>query len=215
MILLQEISTSVQEGNSRHTGDLIVQALKDHCPAADILRDGLAAGMIEMKKRFHKNEILDSDILIAEWAMKAGLQILMPFLKKEQPSFLGTVITGTLEGDIRETEKNILACLMQSQGLRVMDLGVSVSNARFVEAAIEEKAEIIACNTELTVFMPQMRLLVQAVSQAEIRTKTKILFSGGPVTEWFCKSIEADMYGPDPIRAAEIAAEYCKKIGGK
>lgn len=215
MTLLQNISASIQEGNVRQTEDLVVQALKKDLPPFEILKEGLADGMIKTEKRFFKNEILDSDLLIAEWAMKTGLQILMPVLQKEQSSFLGTVITGTLEGEIRETGKDILACLMQGQGLKVIDLGASVPNVRFVEAAIEEKAEIIACTTALTVFMPQMKSLVQAADQVCIRGKTKILLSGGPVTKWFCKTIDADMYAPGPVRAAEIAVEFCKKIGGK
>jgi len=211
MTLLQDIFTNVQKGNIRQTESLIIKALKEQYPPEDILNEGLVASMLEMEKKFRKNEIHDSEIVVAEWVMKAGLQILMPVLKKGQMSFLGTVITGTLEGDIREVEKDILSYLMQSKGLRVVDLGISVSTLRFVEAAIEERADIIACNTALTIFMPQMKYLIQAAHQADIRGKTKILLSGGPVTEWFCKSIEADMYAPDPIRAAESAAEYCRK----
>ena len=214
MTILSNISDSVQEGNTLQTENLVTQALKENCPPEDILRKGLVAGMMEMEKKFHKNEILDSEVLIAERTMKAGLQILMPVLRKRQSSFLGTVITGTLEGDIRETEKDIISYLMQIMGLKVIDLGASVSSIRFVEAAIEEKAHIISCTTSLTIFLPQMKSLVQTASQANIRGKTKILLSGGPVTEWFCKSIEADMYAPNPVRAAEIAAEHCKKIQG-
>jgi len=215
MTHIQDIFASVQAGKTRQTESLIINALKENCPPLDILNDGLAAAVLEMEKKFHKNEILDSEIILAEWAMKAGLEILMPVLRKGQVAFQGTVITGTLEGDIREIEKNILSYLMQSKGIKVIDLGTSVSNIRFVEAAIEERAEIIACNTALTIFMPQMKYLVQAANQADIRGRTKILLSGGPVTEWFCKSIEADMYAPNPIRAAEMAVEYCRKVGGK
>jgi len=214
MINLHDISISIQEGNTRQTEDLVTHAIKENNAPANILREGLAAGIMAMEKKFHRNEILDSEVLLAERAMKAGLQILMPVIREGQHSFLGTVITGTLEGDIRETEKDITACLMQSMGLRIIDLGTSVSSLQFIEAAMEEKAQIIACSTALTIFLPQMKSLVQAASQAGIRAKTKILLSGGPVTEWFCKSIEADMYAPDPISAAETAAEYCKKLKG-
>ena len=205
------ISMSVQEGNTRQTEDLITRALLENHQPEDLLREGLVPGMMEMEKRFQRNEIFDSEVLIAERAMKAGLQILMPALMKGQDSFLGTVITGTLEGDIRETEKDIIICLMRSLKLKVIDLGTSVQNVRFIEAAIEEKAQIIACSTALTVFLPQMKSLVQAAGQANIRGKTKILLSGRPVTEWFCKSIEADLYAAGPVQAAEIAAAYCKK----
>ena len=211
---LRDIFNSVQAGDSRRTEDLVVQALRENFPPGDILKQGLTAGMIEMRKKNHKHEVLDLEALIAEWAMKTGLEILMPVFKKGQNAFLGTVITGTLAGDIRETEKDIISCLMRSHGLRVVDLGTSVSNPRFVKAALEEKADIIACNSTLTVFMPQMKSLVQAAGQADIRGKTKILLSGGPVTEWFCKSIDADIYAPGQVQAAEIAAEHCKKLKG-
>ena len=210
MKILQNISWSVQSGDIKQTGELVGQAIKKKNPPAEILRHGLVAGMMEVQKRFCRDEILDSEVLIAEQAMNAGLQILMPLLKEDQKLPIGTVITGTLEGDIRETEKNIISILMQSLGLRVIDLGTSVSSIKLIEAAIEAKAQIIACTTTLTIFLPQMKSLVQAAAQANIRGRTKILLSGGPVTEWFCKSIEADMYAPDMVRAAEIAAEYCR-----
>ena len=213
MTKFQKISFSVQEGDTRQTEDLVTQALHEDLPPQDILRKGLVAAMLEMEKKFRRNEILDSELLIAELTMKAGLHILMPVLRKDQNSFLGTVITGTLEGDIREIEKDIISYLMQSMGLGVIDLGTSVSSVRFIEAAIEEKAHLIVCTTALTIFLPQMKSLVQAAAQADIRGKTKILLSGGPVTEWFCKSIEADMYASNPVMAAEIAATYCRKVG--
>ena len=211
MINLQSISISVQEGDIRKTENLVVQALIEKYPPADILREGLVAGMMQTEKRKHRNEILDSEVLIVELAMKAGLQILMPVSMYTQSSFYGTVITGTLEGDNRETEKGITTVLMQSLGLRVTDLGTSVSSVRFIDTAIEEKAQLIVCATAQTIFLPQMKSLVQAAAHADIRSKTKILFSGKPVTEWFCRSIKVDMYAPDPVRAAEIAAEYCRK----
>jgi len=211
MTELHDISISVQEGDIRKTENLVVQAVKDNIPLADILREGLVTGMMEMERRRQKYEIFDSEVLIAELAMKAGLQILGLVLPLEQSASNGTVITGTLEGDIRETEKDIISVLMQSMGLRVIDLGTSVSSVRFIDAAIEEKAQLIVCSTSLTIFLPQMKALVQAASQADIRSKTKILFSGGPVTGWFCKSIEADMYAPNPVRTAEMAADYCRK----
>jgi len=210
MNILQNISMSVQAGNTGQTEILVTKALEKN-NTAGILREGLIAGMMEIQKKFRRNEILDSEVVIAEQAMNAGLQALMLMLNKTQSSTIGTVITGTLEGDIREIEKNIISVMMRSLGLRVADLGASVSCARFIEGAIEEKAHIIACTTTMTTFLPQMKSLVQAAIQVNIRGKTKILLSGAPVTEWFCKGIEADMYAPDMIQAAELAAEYCRK----
>jgi len=211
MTAMKNISISIQSGDISQTRDLVSKAIGDNCSPESILMEGLVAGMMETGKRYYRNEILDSEVLIAEQAMNAGLQILMPSLETVHTTTTGTVIIGTLEGDIRDTEKNLISVVMQSMGLKVVDLGTSVSNMRFIEAAIEEKANIIACTAALTTFLPQMKSLVQAAGQANIRGRTKILFSGGPVTEWFCKSIDADLYAPDLVRAAQIAAEYCRK----
>ena len=213
MINMEKISISVQEGNTLQTVELVTAALQKKHPPAQVLKEGLAAGMIATEKRFSRNEIHDTEVLLAECAMKAGLNILMPVLEEGQTAFSGTVITGTLEGDIREIEKDILSCLLQSHGLNVVDLGVNVTNVQFIEAAIEEKAQVIACTTALTIFLPQMKSLVQAAAQADIRGKTRILLCGRPVTEWFCKSIEADMYASCLVQAAETAAEFCRKTG--
>ena len=212
MTVFHSISDSVQDGNTRQTAILVAQALDAQQPPADIIKDGLAAGMLEITRRYSKNEVMDSHVLVAGCAMKAGLKVLQPALENTQGTFLGTAITGTLEGDIREAEKDICVYLMKSRGLKVIDLGASVSNAKFVEAAIDERADIIVCNTSLTIFMPLMKSLVQTANQADIRARTKVLLSGGPVTELFCKSIEADMYAQGPIQAAEMAAEHCRKL---
>ena len=212
MTELTEIADSVQKGDIGQTAALVNQAIKDNHQPERILRDGLINGMLAAEKRFRRNEILDTEVLIADQAMRAGVGVLRPLLEAQQPAPIGTVIIGTLEGDIRGTEKFVTSCLLQILGLRVIDLGTSVSSIRFIEAAIDEKAQIIACNTNLTTFLPQMKALVQAAGQANIREKTKILFSGGPVTEWFCKSINADMYAPDLVQAAEMAAEYCAQL---
>jgi methanogenic corrinoid protein MtbC1 len=211
MTELGDISLSVQDGDTLRTVDMIKAALKENQAPALILREGLAAGMMKAEKRFNRNEILISELLVAERAMKAGMEILIPLINEGQSSYLGTVVTGTLEGDIQETEKNTISGLMQGLGLKVIDLGASVPIIRFIETAMEKKAQLIVCTTSLTTFLPQMKFLVQAAAQAGIRGKTKILISGRPVTSWFCKSIDADMYAPDIVQAAEMAAEHCKK----
>jgi methanogenic corrinoid protein MtbC1 len=215
MVNLHDISVCVQSGDAGQTSNLTALALQENYSPQSILKEGLAAGMIEMERKFRKNEILDSEVLVAERALKTGLRLLMPALNALNGPSRGRVITGTLEGEIRETEKNLAAVLMQSRGLVVIDLGLNVSSARFVEAALEERAQLIVCSTGLTIFLPQMKSLVQAAAQGDIRDETKILLSGGPVTEWFCQSIGADMYAPDPVTAAEIAAAYCESLKQK
>ena len=212
MEIINSIWEGIQSGDARGMAQLIPQALNENFLPATILQEGLAKGIIEAEKRFQKNEILDSEYLMCEEALRTGMRLLWPWLKVNKAGCIGTVITGTLEGDIREANKDLSSCLMQSLGLRVIDLGSSISGFRFIEAAIEEKAQVIVCITSLTIFLPLMKSLMQAANQMKIRPRTKILLSGGPVTEWFCESINADMYAPDLVRAANMAAEYCKKV---
>ncbi|MCL2472142.1 MAG: cobalamin-dependent protein [Treponema sp.] len=211
MVNLHDISLSVQSGKAAQTTALIKEAIRENYAPDIVLRDALIGAIMEVEKKFLRNEILDAEVLVAESAMKAGIEALMPYLNTAGDEPAGTVIVGTLEGDIRDIEKNIIAGLMLSLGLKVVDLGTNVPNELFIESAVEEKVNIIACTTTLVSFLPRMKLLIQAADQAKIRGKTKILLSGGPVTEWFCKCIEADMYAPSLIQAAEMAVEYCRK----
>lgn len=209
MINPADISACIQSGSTRETGILVDRAIREKHPPVFILREGLAAGIIEMQKRYQRDEILDSELLISEIAFRAGLRRLKPVIETDRNGFSGTVITGTLEGDIRDTEKDLASCLMRSLGLNVIDLGTCVSSKSFIKAAVDEKARIIVCAVSLVSFLSQMEALVKAASQANIRPRTKILLSGGPVTEWFCKYIDADLYAPDLIQAADMAAEFC------
>jgi methanogenic corrinoid protein MtbC1 len=208
MTNLNEIAENVQAGKAKDVSRLISRAINENCSIDRIVREGLIAGMAVVDRQFRKNEISIPDLLIAERAMNRGIQIIQSYLSAVAMIPKGTVVIGTLEGDILEREKNLTSIMMQGLGLKVVDLGVSVSTGQLIAAAIEEKAQIIACSAALTTYMPQMKSLVQAANSAKIRDMVKILISGGPVTVQFCRCIGADMYAPDVASAAEMAAAY-------
>jgi 5-methyltetrahydrofolate--homocysteine methyltransferase len=208
MTNLNEIAENIEKGRAKEVSCLVSRAIGENRSIDCILREGLVAGMSAVDRRFRKNEISIPDLLIAERAMNMGIRIIQSHLSKKMMRPKGTVVIGTLEGDILEREKNLMSIMMQGMELRVIDLGVSVSTGQLIAAAIEEKAHIIACSAALTTYMPQMKSLVQAAASAKIRNTVKILISGGPVTVQFCRSIGADMYAPDVVSAAEMAAAY-------
>jgi methanogenic corrinoid protein MtbC1 len=208
MTNLSEIAENVQAGKAKDVSRLVSRAINENYSIDCIVKEGLVAGMTVVDRRFQKNEISIPDLLIAERAMNLGIQIIQSYLSAMTTIRKGTVVVGTLEGDILEREKNLTSIMMQGLGLRVIDLGVSVSTGQLIAAAIEEKAQIIACSAALTTYMPQMKSLVQAAAAAQIRGTVKILISGGPVTVQFCRCIGADMYAPDVVSAAEMAAAY-------
>jgi methanogenic corrinoid protein MtbC1 len=208
MVDLNDIAEHIQEGKAKEASKLIVQAINENHDIDCILKEGLIAGMTSVDRRFRKNEISVPELLVAERAMNMGIQIVKAHLNNREAAPKGTVVIGTLEGDILEREKNLTSIMMQGLGLKVIDLGVSVSTGQMISAAIEEKAQIIACSAALTTYLPQMKSLVQAAASAQIRDTVKILISGGPVTVQFCRCIGADMYAPDVVSAAEMAAAY-------
>jgi methanogenic corrinoid protein MtbC1 len=208
MVDLNVVAENIQEGKAKEASDLIAQAINEKRGIDRILREGVIAGMTAVDRRFRKNEISVPELLVAERAMNMGIQVIKSHLSCKETAPKGTVIIGTLEGDILEREKNLTSIMMQGLGLKVVDLGVSVSTVQLINAAIEEKAQIIACSAALTTYLPQMKSLVQAAASANIRDTVKILISGGPVTVQFCRCIGADMYAPDVVSAAEMAAAY-------
>ncbi|MDR1986565.1 MAG: cobalamin-dependent protein [Treponema sp.] len=207
MVELHSIALSVQAGKAQETSALISQAVKEHYPFKDILWKGLVTAIETAYPRFRKRGVLET--LLVERALNIGIKTIIPYLRASETSKKGTVVIGTVKGDIQDIEKNLISVMMQGLGLRVIDLGAAVPSERFIQAAAREKAQIIACTAARTTTMPQMKTLVQAAHTAGIRKQVKILVSGDPVTERYCEVIGADLYAPDVIGAAEIAEAHC------
>jgi len=211
MIKADKIKRYVHAGDLRQTEAHINEALKNNMDPAIILNRGLVAGVAEAVEKFYRKEIFAPDLLIVERAMKAGMKILLPLINQGPNAVQGTVVTGTPEGDIQDSGRIILLSLLESMGLKVINLGTSVRTPIFIRTAVEENAQIIICTTSMVSFLPRMRTLVQAAGLANIRRRTKILIAGRPVTASFSKNVDADMYAPDMKGAAEMAADYCRK----
>lgn len=209
MLELHEIARSLQSGNAQETMHLISRALDEQYAVEDILKHGLITGMAEVERRYRRNEIFITELLITARALNMGIRLLKPFLDAAESSKKGTVVIGTVKGDIQEIEKNLIAVMMRGIGLRVVDLGAAVTSERFIEAAEREDAQIIACTAALTTTMPHMKSLVQAVAEAKLKPQVKVMISGAPVTERYCEVIGADLYAPDAVSAAELAEAYC------
>ena len=209
MVDLHSIAVSLQAGKAKETSELITQAVNENYPLEDILKQGLIAGMEAVEQRFRRHEICIPEVLVVEWALNIGIKTLTPYLHDGETTGKGTVVIGTVKGDIQDTEKNLMTVMMRGLGLRVIDLGAAVTSERFIQAAEQEKAQIIACTAARTTTMHQMKTLVQAVNSAGIRNQVKIMVSGDPVTERYCEVIGADLYAPDVVSAAEIAEAHC------
>ena len=205
--LLQRISEALQKGKAKDVKVMVQEAIDSGMSASKILNEGLLAGMDIIGVKFKANEIYVPDVLIAARAMKTGTELLKPLLIRDGVKATGTVIMGTVKGDLHDIGKNLVIMMMEGKGLQVIDVGTDVPAEKFVEAAIEHKAQIIACSALLTTTMGEMKNVVEACKAANLRDQVKIMVGGAPVTEAFCQSIGADIYRPDAASAAEAAAE--------
>jgi corrinoid protein of di/trimethylamine methyltransferase len=209
---MKALSEFLQKGKAKDVKELTQQAVDEGMNPEDILDQGLLAGMTIIGIKFKNNEVFVPEVLIAARAMNAGMAILKPLLVADNMVSRGTVVIGTVKGDLHDIGKNLVAMMMEGKGLTVINLGTDVTPARFVEAAVEHKANIIACSALLTTTMREMENVVKAVKEANLAQSVKVMIGGAPVTESYKDKIGADAYTPDAATASEVALQLCKEI---
>jgi 5-methyltetrahydrofolate--homocysteine methyltransferase len=188
--------------------NLTKAAMKDGTPAAQILEKGLIAGMSIVGDRFKKNEVYVPEVLIAARAMNAAMEALGPELVKAGVQPRGTVVLGTVKGDLHDIGKNLVGMMLKGAGMKVVDAGIDVTPEKFIAAAKDSGAAVVAMSALLTTTMPQMAEVVKAIKAAGLNVKT--LIGGAPVTQAYADEIGADGYAPDAASAADAA----KKLMG-
>lgn len=210
MAIVQEISELLQAGRAPKVKKLVQQALDEGVAPQDILENGLLNGMGIIGEKFRNNEVFVPEVLVAARAMNRGIEVLRPYLITAGVEDKGTVIIGTVAGDMHDIGKNLVKMMMEGKGLKVIDLGVDVPVDKFLDAARENDAKIICCSALLTTTMGVMEDVVKKAIELGVRDKVKIMIGGAPVNEDYCKKIGADIYTPDAASAADAAVEFCK-----
>lgn len=209
MSVLQEISALLQQGRAPKVKELVNQAIEEGLSPKQILEEGLLAGMNVIGEKFKNNEVFVPEVLIAARAMNAGVEILKPHLVSEGIEAKGTVVLGTVKGDLHDIGKNLVKMMLEGKGLNVIDLGVDVAPETFIEKAKEVDAQIICCSALLTTTMVEMKNVVEKAKEDGIRDNVKIMVGGAPVTQQFCESIGADVYTMDAASCADEALKLC------
>lgn len=197
------LTQAVIAGKRKEIPELVQQCLAAGEKAADIVEHRLVPGMMTVGERFKRNEIFVPEMLIAARAMKEALKILEPMLVAAgvKPEF--NAVIGTVEGDLHDIGKNLVAMMWKGANIDVIDLGVNVPPAKFVEAVKQHKPRLIGLSALLTTTMPAMRETVKLVREAGV--PVKIVIGGAPVTPEFAKEIGADGYSPDAGSAVDTA----------
>lgn len=195
------------EGNAPLVKEMAEQAIAEGLPVKEVLQEGLIAGMSVVGEDFKHNRLYVPQVLIAARAMKAGMSILQPLLAVGGESqSAGTVIMGTVKGDLHDIGKNLVGLMAEGAGFTVIDIGVDQSAEKFISAIREHDADIVGISALLTTTMPYMKIVVDAI-QDEGLTHVKVCVGGAPVSDLFAEEIGADGYGADASRAVELFKE--------
>ena len=208
MSIYTEISESLQKGRAKIVKALVEQAIAEGCPAAEILGEGLLDGMNSIGEKFKKNEVYVPEVLVAARAMNMGMEVLKPLLAEDGVTAAGRVCIGTVQGDLHDIGKNLVALMVESAGFEVIDLGVDVPAEKFVDAIrANPDCRLIGVSALLTTTMDAMRGTVKAIADAGLRDQVKIMVGGAPITQAFADEIGADAYTTDAGAAAQKAKE--------
>ncbi len=201
------IYQAVMEGDAPTASAQTQAALEAGIPAGSILTQGCIAAMTEVGQLFEQGEMFVPEMLIAARAMQGAMNVLKPHLAEGDIKSPGKVIVGTVAGDLHDIGKNLVGMMLEGAGFEVIDLGTDVTAEKFVQAAREQNADIIGMSALLTTTMPSMQATVEALTEAGLRDKVKILVGGAPVTQGFADKIGADGYAPDASSATRKARE--------
>lgn len=207
MSIHEEISLALQSGKRKEVLRLVQEAIDAGESANSILENGLMAGMAVVGDRFTRGEAFIPEVLVAARCMNGGSALLKPLLAEEGVQSIGKACIGTVQGDLHDIGKNLVAMMLESKGIEVVDLGVDIPAEKFVECAVESNCDIICCSALLTTTMPEMAKVVEQARGAGIRDKVKIMIGGAPVTQEYCDKIGADCYAGDAAAAAVLARE--------
>jgi 5-methyltetrahydrofolate--homocysteine methyltransferase len=202
---LSELYNAILEGNVTEAKDGVQSALEADLEPGVILADGMIAAMKEVGRRFEEGDYFVPEMLIAARAMQAGMALLKPHLVQSNVKSAGRVAIGTVKGDLHDIGKNLVALMLEGAGFEVKDLGVDVPPEKFIEAISTGGVDILAFSALLTTTMPNMKTTVEAIREAGLRDKVKIIIGGAPVTEDYARQIGADGYSADASRAVSLA----------
>lgn len=204
--LYKKLMDTVIDGEPEDAEQIAKEALEANLDPLTCINKGLMPGIQKVGELFSTGEYFLPELIIGADAMKAALDILEPALVGGQErSVVGRVVLGTVEGDLHEIGKTLVGTMLTANGFKVTDIGVDQTSEAFVQAIQENKADIVGASALLTTTMLQQKKLIEALENAGIRDKVKVMIGGAPVTDRYAKEIGADGYAEDAISAVDIA----------
>jgi len=203
-----EISELLQKGKAKDIVVAVEKALGEGAPAADILEQGLMAGMNIIGDKFKKGDIFVPDVLISARAMNHASVALKPALAEAGIQPVGKAIICTVKGDLHDIGKNLVKMMIEGKGIEVEDLGVDCDTQLVVSKVKESDAKVLCLSALLTTTMTAQKEVIDALKEAGVRDKVKVMIGGAPVTQGFADEIGADAYTPDAATAADVCRAF-------
>lgn len=200
---LKTLADAIIKGDQASAVKVTKAALAERTAAKRILDEGLIAGMAVIGERFKKNEVYIPEVLIAARAMKMAMEVLEPELVKAGVKPVGKFLVGTVQGDLHDIGKNLVAMMLKGAGFEVIDLGVDVSPEKFVEQAKAKSVQLVGMSALLTTTMPGMEKTIKALKNAGVRAK--IMVGGAPITQGYADKIGAHGFAADAASAVDLA----------
>ena len=204
---LSELYDAILTGNAPKAEEVTKAALEENVDPTELLGKYMIPAMDEVGKRFECNEYFVPELLIAARAMKTSMALMAPSLAASGAEPAGRVVIGTVQGDLHDIGKNLVASMLEGAGFEVVDLGVDVSPDKFIQAAQEKEGSLVALSALLTTTMTQMKAVVEKLEAAGVRGKFKVMIGGAPITQQYADEIGADGYSDNASAAVALARE--------
>ncbi len=205
--IFEKISTAILEGDSDTSASITQQGLDEGVSAEDILNNGLIVGMNEVGVRFKAGDMFVPEVLMSAEAMAAGMDLLRPLLAESDTKMAGTIVMGTVKGDLHDIGKNLVSMMCEGAGFQIVNIGFDAAPEKFIEAIKEHQPEIVGMSAMLTTTMRAMGHTIKAIEEAGLRDKLKIMVGGAPVDQEFADRIGADGYGANAPASSELAKQ--------
>jgi len=207
MATTEELYEAILNGDNKGAAAITGEGLEAGMDPQALVDEAMIPAMAEVGRRFEEEEYFVPELLLAARAMKAALGILRPLLSESGAEPVGRVVVGTVQGDLHDIGKNLVAAMLEGAGFEIVDLGADVSPTQFVEAVRDSGAGLVGLSALLTVTMPSMKTTVEELKKAGLRDQVKVLVGGAPLSSDYAKEIGADAYADNASAAVRTARQ--------
>jgi 5-methyltetrahydrofolate--homocysteine methyltransferase len=203
--ILKTIKEMVIGGKFKDIEEQVQRAVDSGADLNRLINDALISAMDIVGKKFADGDIYVPEMLVSATTMKRGLDIIKPLLRSAEVENRGTILMGTVKGDLHDIGKNLVTMMLEGAGFRIIDLGVNVEIENLIDVLKKEKADILGLSALLTTTMPEMKKVIETLKAEGLRDQVKVIVGGAPIDQGFADKIGADGYGADAAEAVQLA----------